>query len=96
MDLVLELLPWLIAMLLLIIVSGFFYASEAAMFSLRAKDRRFLAGGSRTQQLAARLLEDPERLLSAVLFWNLVTIMVYFTIVSIVGFRLDHKLAYGS
>ena len=33
---ILELLPWLVAMVVLIACSGFFSASEAALFSLRA------------------------------------------------------------
>jgi CBS domain containing-hemolysin-like protein len=45
--------------------------------------------------MAARLLDDPDRLLSAVLFWNLVTNIAYFTIVSVAGFRLGRNEAYG-
>ena len=82
-------LPWLIAMVALIGCSGFFSASEAALFYLRREDRRALAVGSRAQRVAERLLHDPERLLSAVLFWNLVTNIAYFSIAAIVGIRLE-------
>ncbi len=79
----LEILPWLIAMGLLIGCSAFFSASEAALFSLTSQDRRELAGGTLAQQIAAGLLADPDRLLSAVLFWNLVTNITYFALASI-------------
>jgi len=90
-----EVLPWLVAMVVLIACSAFFSASEAALFSLRQQDRRFLKAGSRTQRLAAELLDDPDRLLSAVLFWNLVVNMTYFAVVSIVGFRLETNATGG-
>jgi len=88
-ETLLEVLPWLIAMVVLIGCSAFFSASEAALFSLRQQDRRFLKSGTRTQRLAAELLDDPDRLLSAVLFWNLVVNMTYFAVASIAGFRLE-------
>ncbi|MEC9092411.1 MAG: CNNM domain-containing protein, partial [Planctomycetota bacterium] len=70
--------PFLVAMGILIIGSGFFSASEAAFFSLRARDRKKLSVGSRRQKLVVSLLADPDRLLSAVLFWNLVINVAYF------------------
>ena len=90
-----ELLPWLVAMVVLIACSGFFSASEAALFSLRAADRRQLQVGNRAQRLAAQLLQDPERLLSAVLFWNLVINMSYFASASIVGMQLERTSGWG-
>ena len=81
--------PWLLAMALLICCSAFFSASEAALFCLRWPDRRLLASGTRSQRAAERLLSDPDRVLSAVLFWNLVVNLIYFAISSIVGLRLD-------
>ena len=78
-------------MVVLIACSGFFSASEAALFSLRAADRRQLEKGNSAQRVAARLLQDPDRLLSAVLFWNLVINMCYFAIASVVGLRLERS-----
>ncbi len=95
MDVLTELLPWLIAMVVLIACSGFFSASEAALFSLRLRDRERLARGGSSQQMAARLLRDPDRLLSAVLFWNLVVNMVYFAIVSVIGLQLERDPSVG-
>lgn len=91
----LDSLPWLVAMVLLIGCSGFFSASEAALFYLRRADRRALANGTAAQRTAERLLKDPERLLSAVLFWNLVSNITYFAILSIVGLRLEKHPAVG-
>ncbi len=81
--------PWLVAMSVLILVSGFFSGSEAALFSLHVRDRRRLARRGITGQMAANLLRDPERLLSAILFWNLLVNMCYFGIASIVGAQLE-------
>ena len=79
----------LTAMALLIGASAFFSASEAALFYLRSEDRLRLRSGNRAQQLVDRLLEDPDRVLSAVLFWNLVVNLAYFALASIVGFKLS-------
>lgn len=84
-------LPWLAPMITLVVLSAFFSGSEAALFSLQPRDRRTLSrapGGGRS---AVELLKDPERLLSAVLFWNLGVNMTYFAITSIVGARLESR-----
>ncbi|QDU97347.1 CNNM domain-containing protein [Lignipirellula cremea] len=91
MEFMLELLPWLLAMLVLIFASAFFSSSEAALFSLRPRDRTAMGEGGRAQRAAIHLLEDPERLLSAVLFWNLATNMIYFAIASIVGIQIERS-----
>ena len=72
-------------MAVLLLCSAFFSASEAAMFSLRRAQRRELSKGSRAQQIIARLLDDPDRLLTAVLFWNLIINLSFFTIGSIIS-----------
>lgn len=83
--------PWLAAMAALAAVSAFFSASEAALFSLSPRDRRRMAAGPRRRRAAARLLDDADRLLTAVLFWNLVVNVLYFTIASIVGLELRRE-----
>jgi len=93
MSSLLPLVPWLIAMLVLIICSGFFSASEAALFSLRPSQRRTLKRGTRNEQVAYKLLAAPDRLLSAVLFWNLVINIVYFAISSSVALRIERGVA---
>ncbi len=74
---------------ILVLCSAFFSSSEAALFYLGSKDRQEMAKGSRTQRLAVALLSDSDRLLSAVLFWNLLVNLVYFTISSIICIRLE-------
>lgn len=61
----------LTAMAALLVASVFFSAAEAALFYLGPRDRREFAAGNRAQRTAAHLLADPERLLSGVLFCNL-------------------------
>ena len=80
-------MPWLPAMAVLILASAFFSGSEAAFFSLQTSDRA--DDSDRKRSLAVgRLLQKPERLLSAILFWNLLINMAYFAVASIVGTQL--------
>ncbi len=93
------LLPGLLTMTVLLLCSAFFSASEAAMFSLRRVQRRELSKGSRAQQIIARLLDDPDRLLTAVLFWNLIVNLSFFTIGSIISLHAQqagHATAAGA
>lgn len=76
-------------MSVLILFSALFSGSEAALFSLQNRGRRQLARSGVGGRFAARLLEEPERLLSAILFWNLLINMTYFAITAIIGGRLD-------
>ncbi|MCA9258727.1 MAG: DUF21 domain-containing protein, partial [Planctomycetales bacterium] len=62
--------------------------AEAALFSLTPHDRSRLASGGPAQRLASQLLVDPERLLSAILFWNLLVNILFFSLTTIVGKRL--------
>lgn len=96
MEALFDVLTWLIAMLVLMCCSAFFSASEAALFYLRGSELRALKQGNSGERAAAHLLADPERLLSAVLFWNLVINVAYFAIVSIVGLRLGERPDLGS
>lgn len=82
---------WLASMLALLAASAFFSASEASLFYLSHQDRRAMASGNRAQQLAVRLLEEPDRLLTAVLFWNLVINVAYFAMASIIGLQLEER-----
>lgn len=69
--------------------SAFFSCSEAALFSLQADDRRALKRGAVGGQTAMRLLELPDRLLTAILFWNLIINIVYFALASVISIRLE-------
>ena len=86
---------WLLAMGVLIMFSALFSGSEAAMFSLTQRSRKSLARGGVGGRVAARMLQDPEHLLSAVLFWNLLINMTYFAIAAIVGARLENDQSAG-
>jgi CBS domain containing-hemolysin-like protein len=87
-------IPWLVAMGILLLASAFFSSCEAAWFYLGHKDRKRLAGGTRSQQLGVSLLDEPDRLLSAVLFWNLLVNLAYFTISSILALRFEETANY--
>ncbi|TWU04388.1 CNNM domain-containing protein [Stieleria varia] len=81
--------PWLLTMFVLVVASALFSASEAALFSLHARSRRKLARAGVGGRIADRLLDDPERLLSAILFWNLLINMTFFAIASILAGDLE-------
>lgn len=81
--------PFGLAMVVLILFSAFFSGSEAALFSLSNRDRRVLARGGLGGRVATKLLESPERLLSAILFWNLLINMTYFALAAMLGSRLE-------
>jgi len=88
-------LPLIGAMLALMACSAFFSASEAALFYLPSRDRRSMASGTRGEQIAISLLQDADRLLSAVLFWNLVINVTYFALASIVSIRMEDSSQLG-
>lgn len=90
-----EVSPWLLTMCVLVLFSALFSGSEAALFSLNHRARKSLGRGGKGSRLAAELLENPERLLSAILFWNLLINMTYFAIAAIVGGKLEVHEAGG-
>ncbi len=77
-----QILPYLPGVLILLGLSGFFSGSEAAFFSLTPLQRRELQQRGGTGLIAARLLEDSERLLMGILLWNLAVNLAYFSLVS--------------
>lgn len=89
MTWILEAWPWPLAMGVLVVLSALFSGSEAALFSLNHRGRKSLARGGAGARVAAELLRQPEQLLSAILFWNLLINMTYFAIAAIVGSRLE-------
>lgn len=86
----------LVAMAVLICGSAFFSASEAALFYLRAPVVRSMRKGTRSERNAATLLADPDRLLSAVLLWNLVINMLYFALASRISLFLESETEWGT
>ncbi|TWU42119.1 CNNM domain-containing protein [Novipirellula artificiosorum] len=79
---------WLLAMMICILLSGLFSGSEAAFFSLPHRERKRLKRSGIAGRIAISLLSDSDRLLSAILFWNLLINMTYFAIASILGGKL--------
>lgn len=86
---ILQFVPLLTAMAVLLGCSAFFSGSEVALFYLGRDDRRTMEEGHATQRLAAALLKRPQRLLTAILFWNLLINVAYFASASIIGIRLQ-------
>ncbi|MEX1039140.1 MAG: CNNM domain-containing protein [Pirellulaceae bacterium] len=92
MEALVAIAPWLLPMVILLALSALFSASEAAFFYLKLEQRRRLQRGGSSQRVAFRLLHDPDRLLTAILFWNLVINVAYFSLASIVGIRLEREI----
>jgi len=79
-----ELIPALLlpglAMAVLMTLSAFFSGSETAMFYLSPDELRAMRVGNGRERAVAALLTNPDRLLTAVLFWNLLVNMTYFAV----------------
>jgi Mg2+/Co2+ transporter CorB len=73
-------LPGLAVLCGLMLVSAFFSGSETALFYLSRDELRMLQVGKPRERVIADLLRDPDRLLSAILFWNLFTNLTYFAV----------------
>ncbi len=79
----------LTTMAALVAASAFFSGSEAALFSISRADRTDMAGGNAADRRAATLLTRPDRLLTAILFWNLVVNLTYYALTEVVSMRLS-------
>lgn len=91
-------LPGAAAMCCLVLASGFFSGSETAIFYLSRDELRSLQIGRSRERLAAALLRDPDRLLTAILFWNLLINLTFFAVSVATARRLvnhDHPTAAG-
>ncbi|MEM6797973.1 MAG: CNNM domain-containing protein [Planctomycetota bacterium] len=84
-------IPHLVAMAALAVASGFFSCSEAALFYLGREDRQRMGSGGPSERAAAALLQRPERLLTSILFWNLVINMAYFALASVVAIGVEER-----
>lgn len=72
----------------LLLCSGLVSGSETAVFSLQPVDRRRLAGG---RPLLGQLLEQPARLLVALLITNLLINVGYFTLSASISLKLQEE-----
>lgn len=69
------------AMLCLVVGSGFFSASETALFFLSTEEvQTFQRSGRPSERIVVALLKQPDRLLTAVLFWNLLVNLTFFAV----------------
>ena len=83
--------PLLAAMVALAGFSAFFSCSEAVLFCLQSDDRRSLKRGGAAQRKVFELLAQPERSLTAILFWNLIVNIVYFALSSLMCIQLERS-----
>jgi len=81
-------LPGVLTMVGLILASGFFSGSETALFYLSREELRQMSAGTSGERLAASMMRNPDRLLTVVLFWNLVINLAYFSISLVIAKRL--------
>ncbi len=81
-------LPESAAMLCLIFASGFFSSSETAIFYLSHDELRRFRIGKPRERVVAALLSDADRLLTAILFWNLLINLSFFSVSVVVTRRL--------
>ncbi|MCA8987954.1 MAG: DUF21 domain-containing protein [Planctomycetaceae bacterium] len=81
-------LPGASVMVGLTIASAFFSGSETAVFSLTRDDLQSFRNGRPSERRVVGLLSDPSRLLTAILFWNLVINLSYFAVSVVVARRM--------
>ena len=81
----------LAAMAVLLFFSAFFSGSETALFNLSHETRRrFRASRSPFQRLAARLIDDPRRVLVTVLFGNMAVNTAFFAMSIMLSHAVSH------
>lgn len=77
------------AMLCLLVGSGFFSASETALFFLSTEEvQAFQRNGRPSERIVVALLKQPDRLLTAVLFWNLLINLTFFAVGVVISGKL--------
>lgn len=76
-------------MVCLLIGSGFFSSSETSLFFLSSDElQAFQRSGRTSERRVVELLHDPDRLLTAVLFWNLVINLSFFACGIVISERM--------
>jgi len=71
MAIILSFLPILLGIAVLLFFSAFFSSSETALLSLKRAEVKRMGNGGRAEQVAAKLLKRPERLLATILVGNM-------------------------
>jgi len=82
----------LLLMTALLLASGFCSASETAFFHLSHRQiRQFSASAVPLEKLAASILTDPNRFLTALLFSNMLVNVLYFALSSTLSVQIGHS-----
>lgn len=80
-------------MLLLLVCSAFFSGAETAFFNLSRRQIKLLQTSSRKlQNLTARLLYKPKRLLSCLLFGNMVVNVLFYSLASVLTVQIGRQM----
>jgi putative hemolysin len=69
-------------------LSAFLSASETALFFLSHEEIRSFRTGRARERAVVALLSDPDRVLTGILFWNLVVNLLFFAVSIVVSQRL--------
>ena len=81
-----------VLMLGLLGASAFFSGAETAFFNLsRRQIKLFRLSGHKLQVLAAKLMDNPRRLLSGLLFGNMLVNVSFFALASVINFKVQHQ-----
>ncbi|MFK7778115.1 MAG: CNNM domain-containing protein, partial [Gimesia sp.] len=83
--------PGSLALFALICASGFFSGSETAIFYLSRDELRQFSKGNSSEQVIASLAANADRLLTAVLFWNLLINLSYFSVAGVIAKNLAEQ-----
>jgi putative hemolysin len=84
----------LLALLALLVLSGFFSASETALFSLSRRDLRRLERAPGVVQAAIlRLRSNPQSLLTTILFGNMLVNVLYFAVATVIATEMGSRSA---
>lgn len=85
----------IILLAILLVFSGFFSGSETAYFQLSRKTvRQYSVSNNRFERLVARVLQDPNRFLTALLFGNMTVNILYYAISGTLLYRIGTQ--YGA
>jgi putative hemolysin len=93
MAAILENVWHIIPMLLLLACSAFLSGSETAFFNLSRRHVKTLqASANKLQNFAARLIDNPRRLLSSLLFGNMVVNVLFFALASVLSVKVANQI----
>ena len=93
MAAILENVWHIIPMLLLLACSAFLSGSETAFFNLSRRYAKTLqTSANKLQNLAARLIDNPRRLLSSLLFGNMAVNVLFFALASVLSVKVANQI----